>query len=348
MTGDLRFGYVPYDDTLRAPGDRRRFCFWAERRGIDFEIARPDGVYDIVVLSARADIVTWARRPVGGPRLVYDLIDSYLDIPARSIGNRLRGLVKYATHELARPTLDYHGAMEAMCRRADAVVCSTPEQAQRIGRLSSNVHPILDAHVAVTTRTKSSYDLSEPVRFVWEGLPYTLDDFLPLAPVLADLARERPIALDLVTDPRHRRYAGRFVERDTNELARRISPHARVLPWDEATVAEHITAADIALVPLDLGDPLARGKPENKLLLLWRMGMPAIVSATPAYVRTMRAAGQDLTCTTADDWASTIRRVIDDDDLRARAGTSGLSYVRAAHDPEQTLARWDAVMATLT
>ena len=53
----LRVGYAPLSPSLEQPGDRRRFVYYAQRRGIEFEIADPAKDYDVVVVSQRADIV---------------------------------------------------------------------------------------------------------------------------------------------------------------------------------------------------------------------------------------------------------------------------------------------------
>ena len=344
----LRIGYVPYDPSLRPPGDRRRFPFWARRRDVPFDVARPGERYDLVVLSARADITTWALHPVDGTRIVYDLIDSYLALPRRSVGNVLRGAAKFAARETRRLALDYHGAIEAMCRRADAVVCSTPEQADTIRPLNANVHDVLDAHVDVVQAVKDDYAGGHPFRLVWEGLPYTLDDFLPLAPVLRGVASRRPLELHLHTDVTFHKYGGRFVRQDARQIASRILPTAVVHQWDEAGLAAAITRCDLAVVPLDLRDPLARSKPENKLLLFWRMGMPAVVSATPAYRRVMAAAGgPQLVCETPDEWAAVLEEAIADADLRRVAAQAGRRYVEERHAESDTLRRWDDVVASV-
>jgi hypothetical protein len=123
----LRVGYAPLSPTLEQPGDRRRFPYYAERRGIDFEIADPARDYDVVVVSQRADVVSWARHP-GPTLLVYDLIPATLAATQNDCKSRGRGVAKYAIGEIARPVADYRRAIEAMCARADAVVCSTPQQ----------------------------------------------------------------------------------------------------------------------------------------------------------------------------------------------------------------------------
>ena len=69
-----RLAYVPHSDARDHPCDRRRFDFYARRKGLSYEIARPGGDHDVVVLSQSADITTWSRY-TGPARLVYDLVD---------------------------------------------------------------------------------------------------------------------------------------------------------------------------------------------------------------------------------------------------------------------------------
>src|ERR687885_693894 len=95
----LRVGYAPLSPSLEQPGDRRRFVYYAQRRGVDFELADPAEDYDVVVVSQRADIVRWAEHR-GRARLVYDLIDAYLAGPAGDWKSRGRGLAKFAIGEI--------------------------------------------------------------------------------------------------------------------------------------------------------------------------------------------------------------------------------------------------------
>src|SRR5437588_889604 len=124
----LRVGYVPYSSSLDSPGDRRRFCFYARKRNIPFEIAMPGKTYDLVVLSEAADITVWSRYPRGHTRIVFDFIDSYLSVPGNDLKAKLRGLAKFVWRQNRYLRLDYRAALQDMCRRADATVCTTQEQ----------------------------------------------------------------------------------------------------------------------------------------------------------------------------------------------------------------------------
>ena len=342
---EVRVGYVPYSDALDKPGDRRRFAYYAGKRGIHFEIASPERDYDLVILSARADISVWARYPEA--KLVYDLIDSYLAIPRTDLKGRLRGLFKFLARQSRYLQLDHWRAIGDMCSRADAVICSTDEQRSDIQAFCSNVHVVLDAHMGVSRTVKTDYSAHRPFRLVWEGLPQTLGSLALLRPVLEKLQDRFPIEVHIVTDPWYFRYMGQFGRTSTLETAKKILPDVHFHEWKESDCADIICSCDLAVIPLALTDPFAAGKPENKLLLFWRMAMPVVTSASPAYVRAMQAAGMQLTPNTEAGWVSAIERLLVDEPARREAGTLGKAYTERAFSEASLLARWDAVFASL-
>jgi glycosyltransferase involved in cell wall biosynthesis len=341
----VRIGYVPYSDSLDRPGDSRRFAYYASKRGIRFEIADPAKDYDLVVLSARADISVWSRNTKA--KLVYDLIDSYLAIPRTDLKGRLRGLLKFLVRQSRYLQLDYWKAIGGMCERADAVVCSTEEQRQDILRYCPNVHVVLDAHMGVTRTVKKDYRAKEPFRLVWEGLPQTLGSLELIRTVLDSLRSKYLIEMHIVTDRDYFLYLGQYGKRSSLKMAKRILPDVRFHEWNEADCAEIICSCDLAVIPLSLEDPFAAGKPENKLLLFWRMGMPVVTSASPAYVRAMHGAGLNFVANSEADWLDLLERLLGDEAARREAGSLGKAYTERAFNEERLLARWDAVFASV-
>ena len=124
----LRIGYDPYSEQLNHPGDRRRFVYYAEKRGLKFEIADPAENYDIVVVTERGDLSVWGTYPKGRTKIVYDMVDSYLDVPKSDVKGLLRGAAKYAVREWRHLQLDFWNASQAICRRAEAVICTAGRQ----------------------------------------------------------------------------------------------------------------------------------------------------------------------------------------------------------------------------
>ena len=343
----LRVGYAPLSSTLDQPGDRRRFPYYAARRGLEFEIADAAQDYDVVVVSQRADVVQWARHQ-GRALLVYDLIDAYLAGAARDWKSRGRGVAKYAIGEIVRPVADYRRAIEGMCFRADAVVCSTPQQKHDISRLSDNVHVVLDAHLEFGDTVKQDYRARGTLNLLWEGQA----ENIPALEVVAEALRSSTLVdravVHLFTDLWYYRYLRSVGRRSSVRLARRLFPHVFFYEWNPQLFASLATGCDLALAPVDLSTALTAGKPENKLLLYWRLGLPVLASASDAYVRVTQEAGVGATtCRNAEDWRAALERYGPDDDGRREIAERGLRYVADHHSEEQLLTRWDGVFESI-
>jgi hypothetical protein len=77
------------------------------------------------------------------------------------------------------------------------------------------------------------------------------------------------------------------------------------------------------------------------------MGIPTIVSATPAYSRAMEACGLTMACATTEEWLATLDRFIGDEAARREAGAAGRRYAETTHGEQALLRRWDAVFESL-
>lgn len=342
----FRIGYVPLTPDYSSPADRRRFVAYCRARGMDFEIASPYESYDAVVVSETADLTTWceyARGPV-----VFDLIDSFLAIPRWRVRQWLRGTELYLMGRHRRLNLSYWSALERMCTRADAVVCTTDEQRSDIQRYCANVHVVLDFHDAAVRRVKTDFTAHSPFRLFWEGLPSNIPQLQTIGKVLTRVSRSRPLELHVVSDPEVPIWHGFAGGRSSAKLAQRAFPNVRFHVWSESTLSDTACDADLGVIPIDLEDPLASGKPENKLLLLWRLGLPVVAAATPAYLRAMRTAGLErFAIDRPEAWEEVLCRLIDDGELRARLARSGRGYAETNHGATQLLDRWDRVFASI-
>jgi hypothetical protein len=342
---NLRIGYVPFHPSFTAPGDRRRFCYYAAKRNLHFEIARPIGSYDIVILTQSADISLWSRYPRGRTRIIFDFVDSYLSIPNSDLRGVFRGVAKFAVGQNRRLLLSYRRGLERMCRRSDAVICSTDDQRRKIRPFCSRVYPILDFHGSVVGAPKNDYAAGSVFHFVWEGLPWNLSHLLEIKGPLEDLQRTRPFAIHAITDLAYGRYlGGRLMQRATLADIRRIWPGMYLYAWNERTFSAIARSCDLALIPIPLADPLCAGKPENRLLLFWRMGIPALVSSTAAHRNAMNASGIQMACAGPRDWLAAMQYYISDQRAREDAGCRGRAFVESRHTEEQGLARWDEVL----
>jgi len=343
----MRVGYVPYSASLTQPADRRRFPFYAERRGIDFELASPSEAYDVVIVTPRANLTEWSGYRPGRSKLIFDMVDSYLDLPRADPKALLRGPAKFLAGEAPHPFFSYRHAIERILERADAATLATPEQAAVAVSFCPNSHAILDFQSRMVQRIKEDYRIGSPVHLVWEGLGENVRWISEMAQALEEVASDQPLVLHLVTAIEYGQFVQRFWRRRTSRVAGRIFSDVRVYQWSEQMVSVIATACDLAVIPLPLHRPLERGKPESKLVSFWRMGMPTVASSTPAYVRTMREAGQGFHCADQSEWRDTLIRLIQNQDARAQAGQGGRTFAELRYGDERLLEAWDDVFDSL-
>lgn len=340
----LKVGYVALSRDFKHPGDSRRFAHYAKARGFSIENANPNSRYDLVVVSQGADLSIWgsyAASPV-----IYDFTDSYLAIPRTDLKGIFRGAAKFIFGQSSRLRLNHWRAIEDMCRRAKAVVCVTEEQRQNIQSFSPNVHVILDM-LHVYDRVKTDYSAGPIFNLVWEGFPENAGAFQLIRDALTRVDSSFPLALHVVTKLKVARFMGRFLQHPTSDLLAGVMDRVFLYDWNEQIAPSIITACDLAVIPIDLNNPLTTGKPENKLYAFWRMGLPVVVSATPAYSRAMRDAGLPMACRSEDDWAAVLMRLIGNADARRECGLRGRAFAETQASEQKLLGQWDAVVESV-
>lgn len=344
----LRVGYVPYDRTLRMPGDRYRFCYYTKKRNIAFEIADVSERYDVLVLSAGADLSTWRRYPKKDTKIVFQYINSYLSEGAGSPKRMFRGLAKFLLRQNRYLLVDQCNGIRDMCQLADAVVCTTLEQQRDVSEFCTNNHLILDSYEPLVRSSKMDYSGSETANLVWQGFPENIRFFAEIREVLKEIQRSRKLAFHIITNLEYGQYLGRRVwKRRALEVARGILDNVYIYEWNEDTCSSIITSCDLAMIPLPLNDFVEAGKPENKLLLFWRLGMPTVVSATPAYSRAMRECGLAMDCQTDEEWKETLLSLLGNEEARRQAGQKGEAFAQKHHGEETILKQWDAVFSSV-
>jgi hypothetical protein len=305
-----RIGYAGYSRTFSAPGDRRRFAAYARMRGLAYEYARPDRDYDVVLLTYDGDITGWLerkRRAGGRLKLIFELVDSYLT-ETQKPRRYLKGVGRFLESRDSRLAPDLLRTLRRACREADVVLCSTLEQQTEVARLGGRALISFDWFGDELGPPKRDFSRGGRLKLVWEGLAGTLFNLQQIKAPLNAL--KEAIELHVVTDPSLPRYLGRFGTRRALDVLTGIDCPIVLHPWTLDGFSERITRADVAVIPMDVDHRMVRGKPENKLVLLWKLGMPVLAGPSPAYRRAMAEAGLPMLCETEADWRGQLERLI--------------------------------------
>jgi glycosyltransferase involved in cell wall biosynthesis len=349
----LKIGYVPNDESLRLPGDRRRFVYYARKRGIKFEIADPRKTYDVVIAThAGTDLSQWVNYAKG--KLIFDIVDSYFAIARNDVKGRLRGLAKFVSRQSKFLQLDYTQAMANICRRADAVVCATDTQKKDILSFCSNTHVILDYSFFFVRERKNNYQLANPghIHLVWEGFAENIRFFSDIAAALEPLKPRHTTHLHIISSLHYYQYMRRFGRKNTESTIvgtlGGVVNHVYLYQWNEFTLPKIATACDMAIIPTDTHIPVENLRPANKLLFFWYLGIPTLVSATPEYQRVMAEAGvQHMTCNSLEDWSQNLEYNLAHTAARKESANRGYDYVTQHFTEETWISRWDQVLASV-
>lgn len=341
-----KLGLVPLSNDLNSPGDRRRFAYYLKNKKIPFKVLDSIQSQKIVFLTQQADITQWLDEKYS--YIIYDLTDSYLSISKKNLKGWLRSIAKYFFGQHKKLYFNYWNLLGKMCKRANLVICSTIEQKKLIEKFNKNVEVILDLKdETVKSHSKKNYgQTNETFQIVWEGLPQNVYLLKIVSPVLIRLSKKYNIKINIITDLKYKGYLNKFYNIETNKQLNKIFKSKKIFKlhkWNLKNYYNIILNSDIAIIPTDLKDNFIAGKPENKLLLFWRMGLPVITSASNAYRRTMKNVKLKNYCFNDDDWYHQIEKLILDKKNRMQVGQIGKKYAEKNYSNEKIMKKWDIV-----
>ena len=346
----LKIGYWPLSYNLKAAGDRRRLVFWAKSRNhsIVTDLNQP---VDVIVASENSDFNSPLFNKSTAP-VIFDLVDAYLS-PLNSIDDFARGFAKWASHQIGGGIKPFSHHIRDFCRNSNAVICSSIEQEAVIKTYNSNTHVILDSHeeIPFISREVPRTSKSRHHRIMWEGQPATIRGIKCISPALKELSKITSLSLDLVTDENYFQFLSRYLERQTIKLLKRdlreIIDLVRIIPWTLENLVDCAEASTVAMIPIDLSVPMQRLKPENRLLIMWRLGLPCLTSPSPAYVRVSQKAGVNAVSNTLKEWADNFNRLLNDPAFAYNEVLAGQNYLRENHNKTILLAKWDAAIESI-
>jgi hypothetical protein len=343
----ISIGYFPISSNLNGPGDRRRLAFWANQRGHRIVVNSSSKV-DVVIATANSDFHRLSNSNIKVP-IIFDLVDAYLT-PTKFLEDLGRGIAKKVTGQISGGIKSYRTHLTDFCSVADAIICSSVEQKSQFIKLNQNVHVILDSHEEFQFNDAREYVMPklEETRVLWEGQPQSLLGFEEIDSVLGKLLDRHSIQLDLVTDLKYYKLLNRYFEMDTREFIHEklkgISQFATIVPWSAANLHQEAKLCSLALIPTDLSIPLIRLKPENRMLIMWRLGLPCLASASPSNTRVSRESGTSVICENAQDWDENIELMLSDPDYAQKQLILGQNYLRDHHNKDIVLSKWDNVV----
>jgi hypothetical protein len=346
----LKIGYQPLSATLKAAGDRRRLLFWAKNRGHEIVIDLSQKV-DVLIASENADFQSPHFNQRGVP-VIFDLVDAYLS-PLNPWDDFARGLAKKLSGQISGKVQPFSHHVRDFCFKSDAVICSSPEQEVVIKPFNSNTHIILDSHDEIPLIDPKLIGKTPPSEkiILWEGQPATIRGVQQISSILFQLAKESDLHFDFVTDEKYFQLLGKYFKMDTLKLLEKdlgpIIDRIRIIPWTSNNLVASAKKSSISMIPIDLSVPMQKLKPENRLLIMWRLGLPCLTSPSPAYTRVANKAGVRAVCDNPKAWHENFTNLLNDPTFAFEEVLRGQNYLHEHHNRESLLNKWDQAIESV-
>ena len=214
-------------------------------------------------------------------------------------------------------------------------------------------HVILDSHdeIPFIDAKIPKKSISSGRRILWEGQPATIRGVGKISSVFSRLLQSNNLEFDFVTDEKYFKFLNKYTERDTFDLLKKdlseIASNINIVPWTPENLSASAKDSTIAMIPIDLTVPMQRLKPENRLLIMWRLGLPCLTSSSPAYTRVAEDAGVTVVCTDLNIWVENFQHLLDNPIFAQEEVVRGQNYLLENHTRAILLKKWDKVIESV-
>lgn len=348
----IRVGYVPYSKDLTHPADRRRLASWASEKKIILNVHNPLDS-DVLVLSNAANFGYWLKR--AKQPVILDLVDAYIGEDPTFIRDFLRNLLRSVRGTSSINWLTYTRHLKKAIELSNCVIVASQEQRESLLSYNDNVRIILDDHseldnaliLAKRSVTNKMCNLHREHLF-WEGFGYTIKHFEEIAQDLDAYLYRENLGLYLVTNINFPKWGGYLGNIETKALIRKLFPishtSVHIINWTVSNVATAAANSTLGLIPIKANDKFGQLKSENKLLSMWHLGLLAIYSPIPSYVRTGATAGFNLGCQEGGEWEPLIQSCLNNPKLTQAYFTLSSKYLDDFHSHKILVSQWDEII----
>jgi len=339
----LKIGYVPYLPDLSQPGDRRRFPYFAKRKGIEFEIASVDKKYDIILLTAPSNLTKWLKYKQQYPetKFIFEMVDG-LVFKMNTFTTLFKGSGRYFLGRESNLIFNYKTILDKWIKIADVVVCSNKELSRYIKKININCAITPDYLESEYSKKKQNFFIDRKLKIVWEGMPSVLIHFSAFKKVFSKI--NNFCELHVITTEKYP-VIPLLYHKKTKSFLKKLPIKAHFHKWDHSTNLDVLIKSDCAIIPINKKYQLAWFKPANKLVSFWFSGLPTITSATPEYKNLMDSVDSNLYCNNEYEWVEKLKYIYNlSPEKREEIAQKNFDFVKNNYSDERLDKIWEDVL----
>lgn len=347
----MRVGIVPNSIDFSRPGDRRKFCYYCKIKNIKLEVAKFNNYYDILYLSGTTDMTLWPKyknkNKYSNTKIIFDASDPYLSEPL--LNNIIRGLYYFISRKSKYYDISYAISFRRMIVNSDVIICASKEQKKELNKYGKKIFVIRDYFQDEIYNKKVNWNFkSKEINFFWEGQSHAnIRIFLLLRNILCKI-RDYKINLHVVTDKKYCFLGGKYLCLSTQSILNRIFKRSNVnvhfYEWNKKNLSTAAKNSDIGLIPIPNNRRLLL-KPENKMILMWSLGLPVIATRTKSHKRVMNSIKSDWLCDSINEWESKIMKLSLGKKERLKYINSIKNFLKNDYSTKSISNIWDKVIS---
>jgi hypothetical protein len=336
MKLSIKILYLGNSSDGSATVDRRRFLAFAAMNPHLQVFFKPEpGLkFDVLIYSIGGDLPLALSLAAEVKQVVVDYSNHYLVEKSwfKSVfRNQFFTLRK--GHKLAFSA--YRSSLKRIIRLADLVIFPSVSQKSELMKLNSRVARLTDFFGSEVNVSDGPVEGERSI--FWEGQGVNVPTLQALS---RPLQRVKYSSFNVVTDE----YFGRAPFRRRSEifLSQRFSQFA-FYSWSQTAIASLAAKSRVGVIPLNLEDQFIAAKPENKLVLMWLLGLPVLCSPTESYSLLAAETGLDFLCKSEEEWCAKLDQYLGDGRTRAAEAAFLLNYASQNYDDSAQFNKWIAV-----
>jgi hypothetical protein len=339
-------GYEGYSSGNAGIADRRRILYWAAARGHTIIDSR-DSRAEIIVITSSSNLGYWAKAKISTP-IILDVVDGLVGEQSL-VRNLLRGYGYWGTRRSTTILPNtYRQLILAVARKCKIVVCSSPEQVTEWAKYKVNAVDILDIHEEIPHLNKSAIttkDISNEI--FWEGLPATLDSMSLLNDFFTH-NQNSEFTLNVLTNLNSYKYMNKYIKIDLIQMLKKQlnykNLNLNLIPWSANALTTYSQKSTLGVIPILGFKGYNHLKAENRLLIMWRLGLPVLTSPLASYRRVMIDAGIDGICENQEEWRKKLNGLFESAGMREEFIGKSRLYLIKRHNLDDILKKWDFVL----
>ena len=292
-----------------------------------------------------------ALARAAGARVAFDVDDLVVD-PAMARPEIIDGMRTMGVGEAH--LAGFFAEMRSTLLAADFAVATTDELAFHLRRVHTTVHVVPNgfdraahARTRMACRARSCAPSDGLLRIGYAaGTQSHQRDFAAVAGAVAAVLRDRPaVRLVLFRDAADGRemlitaeFAALAAVRDRIEWRDTVAVEA---------LADEVARFDVAICPLETGNPFCEAKSEIKFVEAALAGVPCVASPSGPLSRAIADGVTGLLARDEAGWRAALLALVDDASLRRRIGLAAYCDVLWRFGPQRAALAWDEILCGL-